>query len=166
MCVCAFISHFAYAFCFNGGFLKPGTESVIATLTLSLFSVHIVNSKINNSFKLPIILLITYFAEKCDWGAAAVMFTLSFELARGNKKNQLISYSLSAFVYVLPIINCLIRGYDVFWDNIFKFGVFLPVPLLMLYNGEKGGGKYTKWLFYIFYPAHLIFLQYLNLRYS
>ncbi len=167
MCIFAVISHFAYAYCFNGGFLESGTESVIATLTLSLLTVHVVNSeKIIMALKLPIILFIAYFAEQCDWGATLIIFTLTFELARGNRKNQLIAYSASAFIYVMPVIGLLINGYDIFWENIYKFGVFLPVPLLMLYNGEKGGGKYTKWVFYIFYPAHLILLQYLNLRYS
>lgn len=167
MCIFAVISHFAYAFCFNGGFLEKGTESVIATLTLSLLSVHVFNSeKIIKALKLPLILLIAYFAERCDWGAAAVMFTLTFELARGSRKNQMLAYSAAAFLYVLPTIRTFIYGHDIFWENIYKFGVFLPLPLLILYNGEKGGGKYTKWVFYIFYPAHLIFLQYLNLRYT
>lgn len=167
MCIFAVISHFAYAFCFNGGFFEKGTESVIATLTLSLLSVHVINSdKIIMALKMPLIMLLVYFAEGCDWGAAAIMFTLTFELARGSRKKQLIAYSVSAFVYVLPTVNLLFKGYGIFLENVYKFGVFLPVPLLMLYNGEKGGGKYTKWVFYIFYPAHLILLQYINLRYT
>ena len=33
----------------------------------------------------------------------------------------------------------------------------LSIPLLMLYNGQKG--KYSpKWLFYIFYPAHILII--------
>jgi hypothetical protein len=32
--------------------------------------------------------------------------------------------------------------------------------LLVLYNGARGtmGGKAMKWLFYIYYPAHLLIL--------
>lgn len=167
MCIFAIISHFAFAFYKNGDFFSKSKESVIATLTLSLLAVCVVNSeKINKAFKLPIILLIIQIAEKCDWGKWAVLFTLTFELARGNRKNQIIGYSMIASIYVLPVVLSVTKGLDVFLLNIFRLGVFLPIPLLMLYNGEKGGGKNTKWIFYIFYPAHLILLQLINLKYG
>ncbi len=34
----------------------------------------------------------------------------------------------------------------------------LAVPLLALYNGQRGKWK-IKWLFYLFYPAHLVVIQ-------
>ncbi len=33
---------------------------------------------------------------------------------------------------------------------------FLSIPLLFQYNGERGKWKGMKWLFYIYYPAHLV----------
>ena len=38
----------------------------------------------------------------------------------------------------------------------------LSLPLLMLYNGEKGKHS-LKWLFYIFYPAHILLIYLLTL---
>ena len=38
------------------------------------------------------------------------------------------------------------------------FFALLSLPVLMLYNGEKGKAN-TKYFFYVFYPAHLVFLQ-------
>lgn len=166
MCVFAVISHFAYAYCFNGGFFESGVESMIATLTLCLMAVHVVNSsEINNSLKFPIILLIAYFSEYCDWGAYAVIFTIAFELSRGNRKNQLIAYSMAAVLYIMPLIRLILSGNSLCKELIYQLGIFLPIPLIALYNGEKGGGKYTKWVFYIFYPAHLLFIGYINLNY-
>ncbi len=167
MCIFAVISHFAFVFYKTGSFFEKCNESMITTLTLCLLAVCVVNSeKINKAFKLPIILIIAQLAEKCDWGMWAVLFTLAFELARGNRKNQLISYSIVAFTYVLPNITSGIGNPDILLQNLYRFGVFLPIPLLMLYNGEKGGSKNTKWVFYIFYPAHLILLQLINIKYG
>ena len=39
-----------------------------------------------------------------------------------------------------------------------EFYAFLAIPILLLYNGEKGKWK-TKYFFYIFYPLHLALLQ-------
>ena len=163
----AFISHFAFSYAFGDGLFSMGKESVIATLFLSLLAVYVYNAeKVKLAFKLPLILLIIYFAEWCDWGADAVLFTLAFEFARGNRNNQILAYGAVAFIRrLLPILRSSLKSPDVLKLNWFKFGLLLPIPLLMLYNDEKGGGKHTKWVFYIFYPAHLFLLGYFSWKY-
>lgn len=164
MAVFAVISHFAFAFCFNGSFIHSGRESMITTLFLSLLAVHLVNSdKIKKEFVLPAVMVICWLADFCDWGMEAVIYTLAFELARGNRKNQLVAYGITAGVFkVLPLIVMMMNDISYFPENWFILGVFIPIPLLLLYNGEKGGGKYTKWVFYVFYPAHLLLLGVIN----
>lgn len=168
LAVFAVISHFAFAFAFNGSFLDANRESMITTLFLCLLSVHVIHfDKIKNGFKLPLLLLIAYTAQKCDWGAEAVVYTVVFDLARENKKTQLIAYSGAAAVFkLLPLIKTALINPAFIASGSYVLGVFLPVPLLMLYNGEKGGGKYTKWVFYVFYPLHLLLLGYINWKYS
>ena len=39
-----------------------------------------------------------------------------------------------------------------------NLGAFLPVILLSQYNGRRGGGKLSKWFFYLYYPTHLLLL--------
>jgi len=39
---------------------------------------------------------------------------------------------------------------------VFSIGAFLAIPLLLMYNGERG--KRAKYLFYAFYPGHLFIL--------
>ncbi len=164
MIVFAVISHFAFAFCFAGGFFAKAKSSVITTLTLCLLSVDIVNNpKIKTAYKMPLILIIAFLSEECDWGMNAVIFTLAFELARGDKKDQCKAYAIAAAWYCLPLLTVLrYSGLEMFLYSLSRLGVFVPALLLMSYNGEKGGGKYTKWVFYIFYPLHMLLLGYVN----
>lgn len=168
MAVFAVISHFAFSFCFSGNFLHSYKESMITTLFLSLFAVHIVNTdKIKKEFVLPVIMVICWLTDFCDWGMEAVVYTLAFELARGSRKNQLIAYGITASTFkLLPLIIMTVKNFSYFFDNWYRLGVFIPIPLLFFYNGKKGGGKYTKWVFYIFYPAHLLLLGVINYVYG
>lgn len=167
MAVFAVISHFAFAFCFRGDFFSVGTSSMITTLLLSLFAVHVLNSdKFDKAYKLPVMLITAWLAVNCDWGYEAVIYTLVFEIARDSRKKQIIAYMGAVLLFkVIPFISAILSDISYISTNWLQLGVLLPIPLILLYNGEKGGGKYTKWVFYIFYPAHLILLGYLNIRY-
>ncbi|MDE5853432.1 MAG: conjugal transfer protein TraX [Ruminococcus sp.] len=168
MAVFAFVSHFAFAFCFGGGFFEKSKESMITTLFLCLLSVHVVNSeKINNAFKFPLVIIIAWASQSCDWGHEAICYTLAFEFARNKRKNQIIAFSGTAFVFkAVPLLKQILDDISYFPLSWHRLGVFLTVPLLLWYNGEKGGGKYTKWVFYVFYPAHLLILGYINNRWG
>lgn len=81
---------------------------------------------------------------KVDYGFWGVMLPVVIYLAK----------SKSAKLGVAAVILVLLSG---------NFGsvqlyALLALPLLMLYNGERGKGK-MKYLFYIYYPAHLAVLH-------
>ncbi|MCR5707327.1 MAG: conjugal transfer protein TraX [Ruminococcus sp.] len=159
----AFISHFAFTYACNGKLFVIAKESVITTLLLSLLAVHIVNTdRVDKAMKLPMLLAVLYFASFCDWGMTGVLFVLAFEFARGNKSVQVLAYFAVAFVRViLPLIPDAANDLSVFTAKWYVLGLALPVGMIMLYNGERGGGKLrklSKWFFYVFYPAHLFVL--------
>ncbi|MBR5164678.1 MAG: hypothetical protein IKW87_03870 [Ruminococcus sp.] len=163
----AFISHFAFTYACHGSVLVIGTESVIATLLLSLLAVHIVNTdKVDKALKLPALLTVLYLASFCDWGMDAVLFTLAFEFARGKRSVQALAYLAVAFVRrLLPLLLASMNDFSVFTSKWYTIGLVLPAGLLMLYNGERGGGKHgnwSKWFFYVFYPAHLFVLGFIK----
>lgn len=168
MGIFAVISHFAFSYFMSGQLIGYSVSSMISTLALCLVTLWLINKKeLEVYWKLPLLVLVASLAQKCDWGANAVLFTVAFELARGNRKNQLLSFSAVALItYVLSGIDVLFKDPGYFLSTqIFRLGIFLSVPLLMLYNGERGGGKATKWIFYVFYPAHLFALGYIYFNY-
>lgn len=168
----AVISHFAFSFYMVGRPIGCGTSSMISTLFLSLLTLCVLNSdKFQPCVKAALIAAIMFFVQNCDYGTTAIWMTLVFSLSRENRKMQYISYAVVIFVtQIIPILhvvaNNLLAGSDLSTVSFFRFGMFLPIPLLMLYNGERGGSKATKWVFYIFYPAHLIFIECLTKFYG
>jgi len=44
-----------------------------------------------------------------------------------------------------------------------QLGVILVYPLLSQYNGQKGKANWMKWLFYLYYPAHLVIVGVIRL---
>ncbi len=167
MGIFAVISHFAYCFYKTESFFGKCNESMITTLFLCLIGLHIYNhEKIPTVWKYVALLVIAMLTEYCDWGNKALLFTFAFELARGNRKHQLMAFSAVAFLtLILPLFKIAFSAPEMLSYNYYRFGIFLPVPLIGLYNGEKGGSKHTKWIFYIFYPAHLILLGIISILY-
>ena len=168
----AFISQIPFSFCFAGNpfaVFKSGF-SVITTLTVTLGALTVYhNEKIKREYKLPIILLLGLAASYSDWGINLMLFTFCFELARGDLKKQCIAYSAAALYYVFPTIYsyvtmCIQNGEIGFFKSFYKLGIFMPILLISAYNGKRGGGKNGKWIFYIFYPAHLLVIALIRFR--
>lgn len=81
-----------------------------------------------------------------DYGLYGVLLVFCFYVLKN------INYSLKVFFSTL--LQLLFNSVGVYIYTIFSF-----VPLL-LYNGKKGKG--LKWLFYVFYPSHLLLLYFLK----
>ena len=61
--------------------------------------------------------------------------------------------SVWAFLAGLTVL-CLSIGHTQWW-------AMLSVPLLALYNGQRGTHR-LGWLFYLYYPAHLVVIYLLD----
>lgn len=85
---------------------------------------------------------------------------LIFYLFRNNKLVTYFVYSLFSLFSLFPLINFI--GPDfleaaMLWDYQWMM-IFAIIPISM-YNGKLGlNNRFTKWLFYWFYPLHLIVL--------
>ena len=83
-----------------------------------------------------------------DYGALGVLTPIAVYYLRDKR----LKISASAVILLLRAI--LYGG--------FRWYALLAVPLLAIYNGERGKAK-LKYLFYIFYPTHLVVIYLLQL---
>jgi len=108
------------------------------------------SKKINNALKIIINIFIFVITFPADWSCIAVLAVSYLNHYRGNFKKQMISMSVCTFLYALVYFIFLDRVY-----GLLQLFTCLTIPLLRLYNGERGKIKSSKWFFYIYYPAHL-----------
>lgn len=152
----AAISHFPYVLYFGIPWWK-GT-SVFWSLALGLIALAVVKgTKYPVYVKVLAVIACCILAVPADWYYIGVLWILFFGLFRGDIVKQLLSFAIiGVFLHVAHYIY----DYGWLWAN--QLGMFLAVPLLLLYKGKQGKkSKFLKWGFYIFYPLHLLLLYYI-----
>ena len=162
--VFAIISHFAYSFAFglNPIPFKTGIfnqTSVIWSLAIAATLIFIVNKyKLSYWKNFALILLANLLSFPADWSCIATMVPFYLYNHRGDFKKQAKDFVLFGLMYVLI--------YFIFIDTVYgilQLFIFLSIPVLSLYNGKAGNNRNMKWLFYIYYPAHLVAVGVLRL---
>lgn len=162
----ALISHFAYCFAFGINYLPFSRgqffnqTSVIWTLAWGLVALWIFCGceHLRKCHKILLLLLINAITFPSDWSCIAVMAIISMYKNRGNVKKQTASMMLWVVVYAVISFFFVDKVY-----GILQLFVILVYPLLQQYNGQRGKAKWTKWLFYIYYPAHLVIIGIIRL---
>ena len=138
-------------------------QSVLFTLLLGVTAIRSWESiKIKRPVKVFLIVLLCIISLIGDWMFMNVLGVLFLYVFRENPKKKWIAFTA---VYLIPnaimvTISALMGGSSGLAGSWFLLGVILVPPLLYFaYNG-KSGSKATihKWLFYVFYPLHLLIL--------
>lgn len=152
----AVISHFAYDFAFGIPFRPLSTgifnqTSVMWSLAWAVVLLAICqDNRIPEWGKILSIIAICLISFPSDWSSIAVMCPFFLYTHRGDFRKQALDIVLWSFIYAAVYFLFLDRLY-----GILQMFTFLTVPLLAKYNGERGSWKGMKWLFYVYYPAHL-----------
>lgn len=159
----AFLSHFAYNFCFHIPFIPFLTgvfnqTSIVWSLAWGLVLLWIADSSWKPWIKyasIPMVCLLTFPA---DWSCTAAMAILFMGSCAGNFRQQMLWLTFWSAVYGAV--------YFLFLDPVYgllQLGTCLSIPMLSQYNGQLGKWKGMGKLFYYYYPAHLFLCGILRL---
>lgn len=137
-------------------FMRDLYQCILVTFTLSLGVIYLIRNAEEKKTALA------RFGAVCGLGAAFVICKVFPYLLPGFDVDYgLLGVLAPVAVYlaqdrlrgIFALGLCLVGiAHDSFWIQWFSL---LTIPLLLLYNGKRGKWK-MKWLFYIYYPAHLV----------
>lgn len=142
----AAISEIPFDLAFSATLLECQYQNVFFTLAIGLVTIMAYKKVEEAPIFNPVLKLILQLAVglaggcvaevlRTDYGMLGVMVLVVFYMLRSNRFYQIVA------------------GGVLFIDNITALLAFIPVAL---YDGRRGWN--VKWLFYIFYPAHLLVL--------
>ncbi len=161
----ALISYLPFVFAFSNQF-EPLRLNVIFTILLGVLAIYARREIKPLSLKILALLFLVLASTYADYSYIGVLIILLFDLQYGNRQMQLLNYFIvvlfgfGLFQFITrPFIGLFFNhslDFSYFWSDIFSIGYLVPLILLKFYNGKLGiKNKFSKWLFYVFYPTHL-----------
>lgn len=159
----ALISEVPYDMAFNGTYLEFTSQNVYFTLFLGLLSVIILDFLQDHRiaflgiFSTVICALGAYYIHS-DYGfMGVVVITMMFLFSKASPSVKYVGFALSSFMTAIVYMPPLYVGF---------ISAQLPAVLsavpISLYSG-KAGRKINKYIFYAFYPAHILILYLIKL---
>lgn len=137
--------------------------NVLFTLLGGLVVLWIMDAVEHNVLRPILVLAVVAATWPCDWGSVGPVLVLLFYAFRqrpwGIAAAMLFPIVLGLFSCAEPFTRALAEGS---WRNLpfvlyYALGNTAAIPLLYAYNGARGKHP-MKWLFYIYYPAHVAIL--------
>ena len=156
----AIISEFVYDFVFHNTFLEFSTQNVLFELLLGLLIVwlyKVLKEKQKREFIIfPLLFVIMLsVALNLDYGMGGILCIFLFYV--GYNKKGFEKYLIYFFAILMTATN--IQNTLVMALQLYSLLALLPISL---YNGKRGY-KFNKYVFYAFYPVHLIILYAIRL---
>lgn len=127
--------------------------NVLFTLWLSLLAL-MVRHTLAVWWQCCALLVIGLLAQHADYGVGLVALVLFFDYAYHRLQLKVM---LATYVVILPIIYVLIYGINkTVGLGFMHYGMVLTAILIYFYNGKKGSNFGGRYVFYSFYPIHLL----------
>ncbi|ALS03147.1 hypothetical protein ATZ33_17725 [Enterococcus silesiacus] len=142
----------------------------VTILTLITFAKHAKSSfsKIAATILAIVLALVSFLGLiPAEGGSVVIPFMLLSYFFRDNAKKRDISYLIFAIpLLIMPILGLPDYSFEMIKLQLEVNPEFLfitVIPFIHLYNGEKGSNNpFFKYLFYVFYPAHLWIITLVN----
>ncbi len=162
MLVFALLSEIPFDLAIFGAPIYKDSQNVFFTLLMGALAIYGIDylwkKNLNPILKILAILIIVLIARnlaltfRTDYKHNGIMAIVLLYLAKDSK-------ILTALALLLAFhFEFEMGGYAI--PVTYGF-VYLAIPLIMLYNGQRG--KQNKWTFYLFYPAHLLIIYLMKL---
>lgn len=144
--------------------------NVIFTLLVCFLILCVMDSTMKNWQKKLLLTGLVVFTIFCDWAIFLAVATIFFKKNEDSPRGQAVTYGIVAAVFWLlniPGYAPSDAAYPLLCGSAILHGFYATlgiaasaVATLLLYNGKKSERqtKFHKWLFYIYYPAHLLIL--------
>ena len=135
------------------------------TLALCFGLIWILDNMKSTVIKVIFAVLFIGLSILCSWAILAPIYTLLFIWAKNSGKRKKIAFAISILLFgcmnFLGGIEHFTTSENILYALLSMIGMGLAgFCILYLYNGKQAvkGKKFSKWFFYTFYPAHLLFL--------
>ena len=141
----ALISEIPYDIATNGRIFDMGSQNIFWTLAAGLGIIMLIKNK-KYTGKLKAIILsvsLCVVSSFLSFSLGGIMLILSFYIFRYDEKRLIPSVFISTFIMTMT-------------SSLLQLFSLLAGPFIYLYNGKRGG--VNKYLFYAYYPLHLLVL--------
>ena len=167
----ALISEVPFDLAVFGKWLEFSYQNVFFTLLLGLLSIY-VYEKLRPAKLTPLALVFLFaaafaaeFLISCDYGFTGVVCIFLFYIfLHASSPVREIGIVFACFSVALMPGFITVGSWSIpfFVINELELFAVAAAPLMLLYNGNKGFYM-NRWIFYAFYPAHLLVLGLLNM---
>ncbi len=146
----------------RGKFWNFGAQNVYFTLLLGLLGIWFYDMFAAKNMKwmsLVSILAAGAAAEllSTDYGIFGVFFVFVFYVFRDSRAGKAAGFTTGVLAYTC--YNIARSGWRLTLGSTRSLFELVSLAPILLYNGKKGpGGKALQYIFYVFYPAHMLIL--------
>lgn len=141
----ALVSEIPHDLAFRNVFLEFERQNVFFTLLLGIFLMYMLQ-RTNQVFVRVCYILLAMWAALIagmSYDYRGILLIMIYYVCRNNVAAKVV----------------LGAAWNFLWTGVQQFGALASIPIA-LYNGEKG--RSMKYVFYVFYPVHLLILYYIS----